>query len=273
VVSVAELTISQRVVALPLAIVPLPVRPVVSRYVYTFTGTAAVTSGELVLADDLALADARVSVAAAGRLAVATTGRAVVNRLDLAAGSRIDLAAGGLTIETGMTPATLVSAVVAGRGDGTWSGTSGIGSSQARADLAAFIPRTVGWLDNGDGSLTVGYAAPGDTNIDGGIDILDAANFLAGGVFDTGLSASWSAGDFTYDGVVDILDAADFLAPGLVDAGAYATGQGMAAVGSVSAVPEPAMIGIAVACVAAVGLSRRREPHGRTTAARAAGGR
>jgi hypothetical protein len=172
-----------------------------------------------------------------------------------------------------MTPAALVSAMVAGRGDGTWSGTSGISSSQARADLAAFIPRTVGWLDNGDGSLTVGYTAPGDTNIDGGIDILDAANFLAGGVFDTGLSASWSAGDFTYDGVVDILDAADFLSPGLFDAGAYAAGQGGAAVGSVSAVPEPAMIGVALACVAVVGLSRRRETHGRTTAARAAGGR
>ena len=56
------------------------------------------------------------------------------------------------------------------------------------------------------------------------IDILDAANFFAGGSFDTGRAAVWAAGDFTYDGVVDILDASSFFATGLFDAGNYNSG-------------------------------------------------
>ncbi|MFM7245436.1 MAG: autotransporter-associated beta strand repeat-containing protein [Planctomycetaceae bacterium] len=111
----------------------------------TFTGTAAVVAGDLVLAADQALAAASVSVAAA---------------------------------------------LAAGRGDGTWNGTVGITSSAVAADVAAGVPRTLGWLDNGDGSVTAAYAAPGDTNLDGGIDILDAANVFAGGAFDTGRSAT-----------------------------------------------------------------------------------
>ncbi len=51
--------------------------------------------------------------------------------------------------------------------------------------------------------------------------MLDAANFLAGGAFDSGQPASWNEGDFGYDGVVDILDAAEFVATGLFDVGPY----------------------------------------------------
>jgi hypothetical protein len=99
----------------------------------------------------------------------------------------------------------------------------------------------VGWLDNGDGSLAVAYAAGGDTNLDWTVDILDAANFLSAGKFDTGNPATWTQGDFTYDGVVDILDAADFLSTGLFDAGTY-----NAPVSSISAVPEPTSTGVVV---------------------------
>ena len=53
------------------------------------------------------------------------------------------------------------------------------------------------------------------------MDIIDAANFLAGGKFDSGSPATWNQGDFTYDWVVDILDAASFLSNGLFDAGVY----------------------------------------------------
>jgi hypothetical protein len=116
----------------------------------------------------------------------------------------------------------------------------------------------VGWVDNGDGSLSVAYAAPGDTNIDWSIDILDASNFLAGGKFDTGSPAIWIEGDFSYDGVVDILDAADFFATGLYDAGNYNTAPGLS--GGVAAVPEPAMsvIGGAVVCLFALTRASRR---------------
>jgi hypothetical protein len=145
---------------------------------------------------------------------------------------------------------------MAGRGDGSWNGTGGITSSVAAADLAASIPRTVGWLDNGDGSVAVAYSAPGDTNLDWTVDVLDAANFLAGGKFDAGTHASWNEGDFGYDGIVDILDAADFLATSLFDAGAYNATQA-----TVAAVPEPAGLVAAVLPCAAAWLAMRRRRH------------
>jgi hypothetical protein len=141
-------------------------------------------------------------------------------------------------------------------GDGSWNGTSGITSSVAAASGG---DRTVGWLDNGDGSVTFAFAAAGDTNLDWQVDILDAANFLSGGKFDSGSPASWNEGDFTYDGVVDILDAASFLSTGLFDAGPYNAAPGTA--GSVAAVPEPSTWAL---LAAAAGLTlaalRRRQP-------------
>ena len=76
-------------------------------------------------------------------------------------------------------------------------------------------------MEDGVGGVSFGYAATGDTNIDRQVDIIDAANFLAGGTFDTGVPARWTDGDFTYDGLTDILDAAGFLSTGLYDAGLY----------------------------------------------------
>ena len=131
-------------------------------------------------------------------------------------------------------------------------------SPSAAAEVASGIQRSVGWLDNGDGSLSVAYAAPGDTNIDWSIDILDAANFLALGKFDTNTAATWIEGDFNYDGFVDILDSADFFSTGLFDAGNYNTPPGLA--GGVAAVPEPAgwpLLTAAIAALSAVCHRRR----------------
>jgi hypothetical protein len=146
-----------------------------------------------------------------------------------------------------MTQASLLADLVAGRGDGSWNGTSGITSTAAARALGQSIPRAVAWLDNGDGSFLVAFAAPGDTNLDYTIDILDAGNFLSFGKYDTGLSATWQEGDFNYDGNVDVLDASEFFGTGLYDTGNYITPAG--AVGSVAAVPEPT----ATAMLATVG--------------------
>jgi hypothetical protein len=81
------------------------------------------------------------------------------------------------------------------------TGTSGITSSVAAASGDG---RTVGWIDSGAGSATTAFAAPGDTNIDWSIDILDAAPFLSGSTFVSGTPASWNQGDFAYEGVVDV---------------------------------------------------------------------
>ncbi|MBU6309176.1 MAG: autotransporter-associated beta strand repeat-containing protein [Planctomycetes bacterium] len=222
----------------------------------TISGSTTVRSGVLRLANGAALGTSHVTPVAGGTLAMAPYLQTTVGGLAPNAGGLTDVGSGLMTVAAGLPAADMLTALLTGRGDGSWNGTSGITSSQAVADLAASIPRTVGWLDNGDGSVTFAFAAAGDTNLDWNVDILDAANFLAGGKFDSGMPASWIEGDFGYDGVVDILDAADFLSTGLFDAGAYNPPPGMA--GAVAAVPEPATVALAVVGLAAAAVVRRR---------------
>ena len=201
----------------------------------------------------LAVSQGSVRLAAAGP----TTSSLTSLTVDEAAGAALDLGAGGVTIAAGgITTSTLLVDLISGRNGGTWDG-PGIRSSVVAAEVAASLPRAIGWIANGDGSLTAAYGAPGDTNIDGVVDVLDAANFAAGGKFDSGLPANWSQGDFTYDGLVDILDAADFMSTGLFDAGPYGP-QGTSA--AVAAVPEPASLPLTclVACGMLRGLRLRR---------------
>jgi autotransporter-associated beta strand protein len=226
-----------------------------------YSGTTRVTEGRLLAAHPRALAASPASVSAGATLAIGADVSATVRSLDLVNGGRVDIGAGALTVTGSMAAATVVAKLLAGRAEGTWSGTSGIMSSAVAADVAANRPRAVGWKDNGGGSVTFAYAAPGDTNLDGMVDIADVADFLTAGKFSSGVAARWEEGDFNYDGVVDLLDAAEFLTTGLYDGGAYgpsaAAGSGSAA--GVAAVPEPVMpaMGMAAA-LAAVGTCRRR---------------
>jgi fibronectin-binding autotransporter adhesin len=223
----------------------------------TFTGSTTVQGGVLQMANASALSTSQLVVVAGGTGQVAPFTSTSVAGLDLSGNGLVDVTTGALTVSSGLSAAQLVTVLLEGRGDGSWTGTSGITSSAAAADVASSIPRSVGWLDNGDGSLTVAYAAPGDTNLDWSIDILDAANFLALGKFDTGAPATWLEGDFSYDGIVDILDAADFFSTGLFDAGNYNTAPGSA--GAVAAVPEPSAAALlATVAVAAAAWAARR---------------
>jgi len=201
-------------------------------------GRITVVGGTLTLPAD------RGDVLSLSLLSVAQTKAA---RLDVG-GSRIDIAAGGITA------AELKADVLAGRGTGLWSGTSGITSAAAAAGGQL---RSVGWLSNPDGTLSVGYAAAGDTNLDGFVDILDAANFIAGSRFDAGIPVDWQDGDFNYDSVLDILDTADFLGAGLYDAGGYLPG----AAPQVTAVPEP-VVPWSVFAAAALAAAVRRQRVG-----------
>ena len=221
----------------------------------THSGTVTIQSRGLQLAGGSALAASKIVPLAGGTMTLTPALQAVVGGLSPNAGGLTDVGSGHVTVAAGLPVADLLVALNAGRGDGSWSGTSGITSSTATANVAATIPRTVGWLDNGDGSMTFAYAAPGDTNLDWQIDVLDAGNFLSFGKFDTGLPATWLEGDFNYDGVVDVLDAADFFGTGLYDAGPY--NPPAAAAGALAAVPEPSGLG-AVALVAVAWLVHRR---------------
>jgi fibronectin-binding autotransporter adhesin len=224
----------------------------------TYAGPTRIEGGLLRLTADGQTGSGTIVPLAGGTLAIAPQLATTVPGLAADAGGLVDVGTGSVTVAAGLSAAGMVTAIVTGRGDGTWNGTSGITSSAVAADVAASIPRSIGWLDNGDGSVVFAYSAPGDTNIDGQVDILDGANFLAGGKFDSGTPASWNEGDFGYDGLVDILDAAEFLSTGLFDAGPYiapAAGAG----GSVAAVPEPTAAGLAAAMVVAAAWCGRRQ--------------
>ena len=212
----------------------------------SYAGGTRVTAGRVVMATPRALSSGSVAVSGGAVLGVAALVDATVGSLGLATTGLVDVTTGRLTISTGMTPANLVARLVEGRGDGTWTGGQGISSSAAADAIAAGELRAVGWLDNGGGSLTAGYAAPGDTNLDFLVDVLDAANFVGAGLFDSVQPAVWIQGDFNYDGMVDILDAADFTSTGLFDTGYYDQ-----PAGSVSAVPEPDCWPLVVVAMAA----------------------
>jgi autotransporter-associated beta strand protein len=225
-----------------------------------FSGPTTVQAGGLQLAAGSPLGTSTITPIAGGPLSLTPYAVTTVRGLLPNAGGLTDVGSGYVTVTAGLSVADMLVALNTGRGDGSWSGTSGIVSSAAAANVAASIPRTVGWLDNGDGSTTFAYAAPGDTNLDWQIDVLDASNFLSFGKFDTGLQATWLEGDFNYDGVVDVLDAADFFGTGLYDAGPYNPPAG--AVGAVAAVPEPTGLWAIGLAVGAILMRRRRISDG-----------
>jgi hypothetical protein len=200
-----------------------------------------ITGGTLALADDPA-----VEFGVAG-LALLGTGMVDVGR------GRLSVAAGGIARHT------LVAGLIAGRGDGTWTGTRGIGSAVAAAAIGGGLNRAVGWNQEADGSFSIAYTAPGDGNLDGLVDILDAADLLAAAKYDTGGSAIWAEGDYTYDGVVDLLDVAESLSTGLFDAGFAANAASATLSAAVVSVPEPACLAaVGVAVMAGVATVRKR---------------
>ena len=69
--------------------------------------------------------------------------------------------------------------------------------------------------------VTVGWAAAGDTNLDGIVDTIDVAELIGADRFGRPQAAAWSEGDFNYDGLFDVLDVAEMLGAVLFDRGSY----------------------------------------------------
>ncbi|MFM7205081.1 MAG: hypothetical protein ACKO4T_00210 [Planctomycetaceae bacterium] len=228
----------------------------------SYPGMTSVTAGRLRIAHASAVAGSEALEIAGGVVAMPSDWPLDVSirRLSIAEnlGSKLDIGAGRVEVGTGgVTVGELVADLMAGRGSGSWDGNGGIVSSAVSAALAANRPRAIGWLGHDDGSFTIAAAAPGDTNLDGVVDVLDVAAMLAGGRFDTAVPADWSLGDTTYDGFVDILDAAEFMGTGLFDEGPYGV-VASGSVGPLAAVPEPTAWPIAAAVLACVALCSRR---------------
>jgi hypothetical protein len=116
-----------------------------------------------------------------------------------------------------MTASDAQALLIAGRSDGTWNGASGFITRSASPDTGMGL----GYLLNDDGSITVGYAAAGDINLDAAVDILDVSALLTGVSLNTVVSRGWGEGDFDYNGLFDILDIGAFLGTDLYEEGPY----------------------------------------------------
>ena len=184
----------------------------------TFTGGTTVEEGSLVVRSRgaLGLGSLTIHDGAQVRFDVAIA-RPTIASLALAAYGRIDVGRGGLVVHEGYgDPLAVVAALRAGRDNGQWSGTSGIVTSATTAGGLM----GVGYVVN-SGTAMIAFAIAGDTNLDGLVDIIDVANVISTGAFNSGEPLGWADGDFNYDGILDILDIADLLSTQQYDAGPY----------------------------------------------------
>ena len=172
---------------------------------------------------------------------------------------RIDLGVSGIEIAPGgITAADLRAGILAGRAGGTWTGSTGIGSSAAAASPQS---RAVGYTVAADGTAVMAYAAVGDVNLNGQVDVFDLVGINSGGRYNSGVVADWSSGDTNYDGFTNVFDLVSINSAGTYNAGSYlGTGSGS---GSITAVPEPGGAVVAVGLVGVLAACRGGRRAGR----------
>jgi autotransporter-associated beta strand protein len=185
-----------------------------------------------------------VRITAGGQMSLVQNARVTVGvgglELDQATGGgRLDVGAGQLTIAPGgITAADLRADIIAGRASGAWNGATGIMSSTA---AAAGGNRAVGYVVAGDGSARVSFAAPGDVDLNGQVNVFDLVSINSSGRYGTGSASVWNTGDFNYDGVTNVFDLVGINTAAVYGQGNYFPAAPTAAgLGSVAAVPEPA---------------------------------
>jgi autotransporter-associated beta strand protein len=188
----------------------------------THAGGTMVEAGEVVVRDTGALGSGRLTVKSGATVQFDVhSGNVAMGGLTVEPGGRIEIGYGRFTVPQGVSPLgyslPTIRQQLLGGFLNNWVGVDGYGTRSAGSVQGG----NVGYIVNGDKSITVGFAANGDTNLDGMIDLLDLSNFIASGKFDKGTASDWVDGDFNYDGIVDILDATSLISTGLVDAGAY----------------------------------------------------
>lgn len=129
----------------------------------------------------------------------------------------INIGFGGLLIDSVPSINEIRSLLIAGRNDGSWNGSYGFVTNKEVNGI-----KNIGYNITENGGVLIKWAASGDTNLDGFVDILDVSNILASNKYDSGATnATWIDGDFNYDGMLDILDVSLFLAQGSYDTGNY----------------------------------------------------
>ncbi len=219
--------------------------------VNALAGALFVRGGTVEVASAAGLGGAAVVMESGARLALTGGTQATAAGLVLE-GGRVDLGTGRLTIAPGgITAADLRAGILAGRANGTWAGGNGIGSSAAAASPQS---RAVGYTVAADGTAVMAYAAVGDVNLNGQVDVFDLVGINSGGRYNSGVVADWSTGDTNYDGVTNVFDLVSVNSAGTYNAGSYlATGS---ASGSLTAVPEPGGLSVAVGLVGVLAACR-----------------
>ena len=185
----------------------------------SFTGGTVVEEGELVIRDSAALGSGGLVVRAGARVRLDLGfGGVSLPRLALDQAGRLDLGTGQMSISAGgFDLAAIRQRLVAGRNGGDWNGLAGI----VAAATAAGRQWAVGYHVR-EGMLTLAWAAPGDTNLDGLVAVADMVAIASGGRYGTAATdATWADGDFNYDGRVSITDILLVNSTGLWNAANY----------------------------------------------------
>jgi hypothetical protein len=159
----------------------------------------------------------------------------------------VTVAAGGITA------ADLRADIIAGRNGGAWNGANGIMSSTAAA--APGGTRAVGYFIAGDGTTRVSFAAPGDGDLNGQVNVFDLLGIDSAGKFGTGQPSVWSEGDFNYDGVANVFDLLAVSTAEVFGEGGYLPDSRTAL--DAVAVPEPGTELVVSAIMASALLARR----------------
>jgi hypothetical protein len=102
----------------------------------------------------------------------------------------------------------------------------------------------------------VSFAAPGDIDLSGQVNVIDLVGIDAAGKFGSGQAADWSQGDFNYDGVTNVLDLIAIDTAGAFGSGNYFPAAPTAA--AITAVPEPGLAGLLAVAAAGGWLALRR---------------
>jgi autotransporter-associated beta strand protein len=188
------------------------------------TGGTVVEAGEVIIRNPAALGSGALEVRAGAKVTLDVASNEIaVGALKLADSGLLDLGYGRVTLEVSAASVqdglglAKVQDLLRDAYGAKWVGAGGFATRTAGLVAGGGLA----YLDNGGGSITVGFAAKGDSNLDGVVDILDASNLLGGGKINAGPASTWLEGDFNYDGVVDLLDVADFVSTGLFEAGSY----------------------------------------------------
>ncbi len=222
----------------------------------TYTGPTAVATGTLRLMTSEAAVNSAVTVGAGATLSVGPAVGAEVAGLVVDPAGLVDLTTGRLIVERGVDAGSLRTALIAGRNGGDWDGTAGITSSAIAGEPGT---RAIGYTLGADGSAIVSFAAPGDINLDGEVNVFDLVGVNASATYGNGAPAIWSQGDFNYDGATNVFDLVAIGGGGVYGQGGYLplAGGGILP-GSVTAVPEPTgLVILLTAAALAVPLARR----------------